>query len=141
MMMNNEPQSTIFGVHEFQFVPPDTLRFFLRGEFGDSDCEAYLDAIFQRVQGQTSTLYAIYDLTQLTRVAEGARKRLIHVKRAYPYGGIAVMVSTLSMRAVVEMMMRAGKLVAADRFGFPYKFVKSVEEADAWFDELRKKGS
>jgi len=137
--MSVESKRVIVGTHEFQFVAPDQLRFFLRDEFSDSDCIAYVDFVFQDDPNRAPVLYSIYDLTKMTRVAEAARKRVINVNRPYPYGGMAVMTSNFTTRALVGMVMRAGKLIAPERLSFPYKFVDSIDEANAWFDELRKK--
>lgn len=125
------------GMHEFRFVAPDRLIFAMRGEFTEADCGAYIDFVFLKDPARASILYSFYDLTKMTRVDERARKRVIRVNEKYPYGGIALTTANFSTRALVGMILRAGKLVAPDQLSFPYKFVNSMDEANAWFDELR----
>lgn len=129
------------GKHEFQFVPPDQVRFVFRGDFEESDADAYFDFIFKHADQCNKRLYSAYDLSAFKRASEGGRKRVINVGRPYPYAALAIVGANFSTRAVAGMILRAGRLVAPKTFNFPYKFVASMDDADAWFDELRNRKS
>ena len=129
----------VSGKHEFCFVPPDQVRFVMCGVFEDADAVAYLDFIQVHAHEGSGLLYGVYDLTHMTRMDEGARKRVVNVGQSYSFGGIAVIGASFSMRTLASMLLRAGKLLAPKYFNFPHKFVASMDDANAWFDELRRK--
>lgn len=139
-MSDPKVEAARVGAHEFRFIPPNQVHFVMRGEFTDADCIAYVNFASKCTPEGGGLMYGFYDLTQLGRVADGARKRVVDVQRPYQYGGMAVMVSTFSARVLVGMIMRAGRIISPDRLSYPYKFVSSIDEAQAWFDELRSKG-
>lgn len=132
-----EAETKIVGTHEFQFVPPDEIRFVLRGVLNDDDTRSYLDFLFAQGDKAGRKLYSAYDLSAWERVSEESRKLVINVERPYPYAALAIVGASFSTRALASMILRAGGLVAPKKFGFPWKFVASMAEAHAWFEELR----
>lgn len=127
------------GEHEFEFIAPDQLRFVIRGEFSDGDVDPYFDFIHSHANRCGTLIYGAYDLSGFTRVTSGARQRVVKVTRPYPYAALVVIGAGFSTRTLATMILTAGKLVAPNQFTFPIKFVSSVNEANAWFDELRSK--
>lgn len=137
-MSDLKVESARVGAHEFRFIPPDQMHFYMRGDLDDAHCIAFVDFTARHTPEGGGLMYAFCDLTQLGRVADGARRRVVNVQRPYQYGGMAVMVSTFSARVLVGMIMRAGKIIAPERLSYPYKFVSSLDEANTWFDDLRR---
>lgn len=134
----NEPNTTVrAGSNEFRFIPPDTVFFIFRGVFEDADAAAYLDFVFKQGDQSKTLLYSVYDISMFERATDAARKRVINVGQAYPYAAMALVGASFSTRAFASMVLTAGRLVAPKYFNFPYKFVSSFEDANAWFDELR----
>ena len=130
-------ESINVGAHEFQFVPPDQLRFRFCGVFLEKEVEAYLDFIYTHGSQANGKLYVAYDLSQWTRIDEGARKRTTAVEQPYPFEAMAITGANFSTRALASMLLRAGKVIRPAFFSFSYKFVASMDEANSWFDELR----
>jgi len=140
-MVDEMPSVITSNQHEFQFEPPDQLRFVIRGEFTDADVDPYLDFIFSQANRSGGLVYSVYDLSRFTRATAGARQRVVNVARPYPYAALAVIGAGFSTRTVATMILTAGKLVAPKHFTFPIKFFSSLDDANAWFDEIRKKRS
>jgi hypothetical protein len=138
-MSDLKPESVHVGSHEFHFIPPNQVHFVFRGVFDDVDAGAYLDFIFKYGDQCNGLLYSVYDISAFSRATDAGRKRVINVKRAYPYAAMALVGANFSTRAFAGMVLTAGRLVAPKHFNFPYKFVPTMDEANAWFDELRNK--
>ena len=137
-MSGTNPEPVRAGSNEFQFIPPDRVHFIFRGVFDDSDADAYLDFVFQHGDQSNRLLYAAYDLSAFTRATEAGRKRVINVGRPYPYAALAVIGASFSTRTVAGMILTAGRLIAPQKFNFPIKFLTTMTDAGAWFDEVRK---
>lgn len=138
--MIKEPHDAVrIADHAFWFVPPDQIHFAFRGEFAEGHADTYLDFVFKHADESGRPLYSMYDLSTFTRATEGGRKCVINVKRPYPYAALAVVGAPFSTRAVAEMILTAGRLIAPKHFSFPIKFWATAADAEAWFDELREK--
>jgi hypothetical protein len=137
-MRRSESEPVIAGPHECRFVPPDQVHFILRGEFTETHAGPYLDFIFSHGEQAGGRLYCVYDLTSFTRITAGGRERVVRVDRPYPFGALAVIGANFSSRTLAGMILSAGRLLAPKHFGFPHKFVVTMADAAAWFDELRK---
>ncbi|MBK9258931.1 MAG: hypothetical protein IPM54_03770 [Polyangiaceae bacterium] len=137
--MNDVKTELFVGTHEFRFVPPDQIHFVMRGEFKGAHVDPYFDFVFSHGESTGGLLYSVYDLSEFTRATESGRKRVINPGRLYPYAALAVIGASFSTRTVAKMILRAGKLVAPKHFNFPIKFVSTMDDAQAWFDELRRK--
>ncbi len=140
-MTNREPITIQVGAHEFKFVPPDVLRFKMRGAMSDEDAKAYLDFIHVHAEETGGLLYAAYDLSQFTRIDERARNRTTKVDKPYPFAGLVIVGASFSVRALAAMIIRAAKLIKPESVNFPHKFVATLAEAEAWIDELREKAA
>lgn len=138
-MSNIEARLIHVGAHEFEFVPPDKLRFTLRGALADDDAATYLDFIYAHAAKGMGRLYVSYDLAEMTRIDGQARQRVAKVLRPYPFAGIAIVGASFSTRMLVGMIIRAAKIIKPEFVDFPHKFMGSMAEADTWFDELRNK--
>lgn len=133
------PRVVTVGPHEFRFVPPDQLHFFFRGEFNGAQVDQYLDFVFAHGDQCNGPLYSVYHLNAFTRATESARKRVVNVGRKYPYAALAAVGANFATRVVAGMILTAGRLIAPQHFTFPVGFFPNVDEANAWFDELRRK--
>ncbi|HRI67862.1 MAG TPA: hypothetical protein PK156_26675 [Polyangium sp.] len=129
------------GTHEFEFVPPDVLRFKMRGAMLEEDAKAYLDFIHVHAEETGGLLYAAYELSQFTRIDEKARNRTTKVEKPYPFAGLVIVGASFSVRALAAMIIRAAKLIKPESVNFPHKFVATMAEAEAWIDELREKAA
>ena len=138
-MSRLETESINVGAHEFRFIPPDQLHFVMRGVFRNADAIAYLNFIRAHALDGKCLPYATFDLREMTRMDDAARKLVINVGQPYALGGVAVVGAGFSIRTLADMLIRAGKIIAPQYFTFPHKFVGTTDEAYAWFDELRAK--
>jgi len=134
-----KPETLHVGLHEFWFVPPDRIHFVMRDVFDVSQAVGYLDFIHSRASLCGGMLYASYDLSQLGRLTAEARLAVIKVDRPYPLAGLGIIGASFTIRSLTGMLMSAGRLLAPKAFGFPCRCFETLDEADAWFEELRAK--
>lgn len=138
--VNDEATVQVVGTHEFRFTPPRSLHFILRETLTETDAEAYIAFIHQHsAQADDVVLEATIELGELRRVTQSAQTTFIKAPQRYPYNGVAFVGAAFSIRILVEMIIKAGKVVAADQFKFDHKFVNSVAEAELFFEKLRRK--
>lgn len=128
---------TAFGTHEAWFVAPDEVHFIFRGEFTEEQADPYLNFAYAQADRVGKSLYAGYDLSAFSRTTDGARKRVIKTIRPYPYAAMAVVGTSFSTRIATNMILTAGRLVSPKHFEFPIKFLRTMVEANAWFDQIR----
>lgn len=138
-MNDTQKESVNVGAHEFQFIAPDQLRFAFCGALVENEVEVYLDFIYKHASLANRNLYVAYDLSQWTRIDEGARRRVTAVEQPYPFDAMAITGANFSTRALASMLLRAGKVIRPSYFAFSYKFVATMDDANAWFEELRAK--
>jgi hypothetical protein len=138
-MSSDETVTVIQGNHEFQFVPPDQVRFVLRGTVDEAEARALVKFIYHHADKAGRSLYCVYDMANFVRVTEAGRKVVVHVERPYPYTDVAVIGASFTTRVFLGMLVKAGRIVASKHFGFSMEFVESMDAANAWFDELRAK--
>ncbi len=138
-MAPHEPETLAVGPHEFRFNPPDRIHFVMGKVFDDAHARVYLDFIFTHASRPGTRLYASYELSKLERVTSAARRRIIHIDRPYPLGGLAIVGASFTVRTLASMILSAGRLLAPGFFDFPHRFVATLEQANAWFDTLRAK--
>src|SRR4051794_8452779 len=120
-MSGIEAEVVKIGDNEFRFLPPDQVRFVIRGVFEATDADTYLDFIFKYGDQCNGRLYSAYDLSAFTRATDAGRKRVINVGRPYPYAAMSMVGANFSTRTVAGMLMTAGKLLAPKHFDFPHK--------------------
>lgn len=136
-MTVEKEEHTSFGSHEAWFVAPDEVQFIFRGEFTEEQADPYLNFVYAQAERVGKPLYACYDLSAFSRTTDGARKRVIKTIRPYPYAAMAVLGTSFSTQIAANMILTAGRLVSPKHFEFPIKFLRTMVEAHAWFDQLR----
>jgi hypothetical protein len=138
-MTDEVPDVVVSNQHEYRFMPPDRCAFVLRGPFEEGDAAAYTQFIYQHADRLNTLLCATYDISKLTRLTDGARSHLMGVRRAFPLKRIALIGASFSTRMMATMVIRAGRMVAPDKWGFEYEFFPSPDEAETWLENPRSK--
>lgn len=137
--MEREAEVVLVGNHEFRFVPPNQIRFYIRGVFDGPEVEAHFQWGYKYADLLGSYVDCIVDMTKFERVTDSGRQRLTRVQRPYPYHGCALLGATFATKAIANMVISAGKLLAPKSFAYPIKFVDTWEEAESWLAELKEK--
>jgi len=138
-MRDPKADEMVVGVHEFRFVPPRRAIFVMRQVLEEEHVIAYMEFIDAHVSRNNGPLDALFDVSALTGVTPSARAKLVTGKRDLPYARVAIVGASFSIRTIVNMLLRAGKIVSPKKFSFAFKFVDSVDEANTWFDESPNK--
>lgn len=131
--------TVVSNQHEYRFMPPDRCAFVLCGAFEESDAAAYTQFIYQHADHNNTLLIATYDISKLARLTDGARSHLMGVRRAFPLKRIALIGASFSTRMMATMIIRAGRVVAPDKWGFEYEFFAAPDDAEAWLENPRSK--
>lgn len=138
-MMDHDDEPVIISTHEYRFVPPNEIRFHLRGTFDGPDVEAHFQFAFKYADRCGGWVNCVVDMTKFTRVTESARHLLTRPPRPYPYHGCALLGASFATRTIANMVISAGRVLTPKSFTYPIKFVNTWDEAHAWFEELEKK--
>ncbi|MBK9265437.1 MAG: hypothetical protein IPM54_37330 [Polyangiaceae bacterium] len=139
MRTDHDTEPLIVGPHEFRFVPPNQVRFYLRDTFDGPEVEAHLQFGYKYAELCGGLVECIVDMSQFKRVTESGRQRLTRVERPYPYHGCALLGGSFPTRTIANMIIAAGRVLTPKSFSFPIKFVDTWEDAEAWFQELQAK--
>ena len=137
-MSESKADKIIVGAHEFSFDPPRTVSFIMRGTFEEEHANAYNEFLSVHAGRCHEPLDGLFDLSALKAIAPSARKRVAEHGRTILFGAVAVVGASFSIRTVSSMLMRAGKIIAPKKIPFSVQFFDSVEDANAWFDTVRK---
>lgn len=133
-MTDEIPSIVMSNQHEFRFSPPRRFVFTLVGALTEEDTVAYLNFMFDHADRHNVRCSALYDLSRFERLTDGARTRLMRVDRAFPLTHLAVVGTSFTIRVVCAMLIRAGKLVAPEKWGFHTEFFATKAEAQAWLE-------
>jgi len=134
-----EAFTKIIGSHEVQFAPPDVIHVIIRGVLDEADVRELIHLTTSQSDLLGSKMCCICDMSQFERMTSAVRKVSVSVDRPYPYYAVAFLGASFATRTILEMVMRAGRIVSRKHFHFTHKFVISNDEALAFFDEQRRK--
>jgi hypothetical protein len=138
-MTDNDNEPVIIGPHEFRFVPPNQVQFYMRGTLDGPEVAAHLQFAYKYADRCGGLVDCIVDISKFERVTESGRNLLTRVERPYPYHGCALLGATFATRTIAMMIVSAGRVLAPKSFTHPIKFVDTWEEAEAWLEELPQK--
>lgn len=131
-------ETRLFGANECKFIPPDQVHFTFRGRVQEADAVVHNELLYTYADAAKRDVYVMYNLAQFEGDTYAARKRVNEIDRPHPYAGVAIIGANFAMRTLVGMIIRSGRLLSPERFKLPIRFVATMDEAQAWFDELRK---
>lgn len=121
------------GEHVFT-VRGDVISSTYSGDFTLAQAAQYLDLI-ETVLKEHPAYYAFGDVSRMGTLPAEARRLLVERHKSYRCAGAAVLGASTLLRSLILMTVRA--LTVLGRISTPVRFVKSEEEAQAWFDSLR----
>lgn len=121
------------GEHVFT-VHGDVISSTYSGDFTLAQAAQYLDLI-EAVLKEHRAYYAFGDVSRMGSLPADARRLIVERHKAYPCAGAAVLGASTLLRSLIVMTVRA--LTVLGRISTPVRFVKSEDEARAWFDSLR----
>ncbi len=138
MASDDQQILVISNQHEYRFFPPNRCAFVLRGVLEEDDAVAYTKFIYHHADQFNTLLDATFEITTLGRVTAGARTHFMSVTRSYPLRRIGFIGASFSIKMMVTMLIRAGRVVAPDKWGFDFEFVSTIQEAEAWLNNSPK---
>lgn len=138
-MSDHDTAPLVVGPHQFRFTPPNRVSFIFRDTFDEDHAAAYIHFVHAQADRCGGVLEGIVDVRGLSRVTAGARSRVTKAHKAYPYRHIALVGASFSMRTVIDMVIKAGRVIAPSTFTFSYAFVSTLAEGEAWLEAMRGK--
>ncbi len=137
--MSEELQDfVVSNQNEFRFIPPNRCKFDMIGTFAEADVHAYVEFLYQHADRHQVLFDAIYDISRLDRLTDGARKAFMSITRPFPLHRVALVGASFSIRVMTAMVIRAGRMIAPDKWAFEYEFVSTIHEAEAWLNKSPK---
>lgn len=137
--MNEFGEHVRIGAHEFLFIEPDEVHGIFRGVCEDDVGEAFRQFMYAHADRIDRRLFVLMDLTKFEWISPTSRRDIVAVNRPFPVRCGAFVGTGFSSRVLVNMVMKAGRVLAPKYFDFHYEFFATSAEAVVWFSELRKK--
>lgn len=134
MTSDDQQNFVMSNQHEFRFIPPNRCNFLMIGTFVEADVHAYVEFLNQHADRHQILFDAIFDISRLERLTEGARSAFMSITRPFPLNRVALVGASFSIRVMSSMVIRAGRLVAPDKWAFAYEFFSTIDDAEAWLN-------
>ncbi len=122
------------GPHRLEFEPPDVYHVRILAPVTPGEGLEVVRVLNEEILPLVSDVYVLIDLSaEAGTLSSGARKAVANVKPTWR--AVAVVGGSPLGRAVMNMTLRAFTLISGQQA--PTRMVKTVEEAHAFFDEVR----
>ncbi|MDC0712073.1 STAS/SEC14 domain-containing protein [Stigmatella sp. ncwal1] len=124
-----------FGPHTLSLEEPGIVRLVPRGHLQLKEIREMILPV-QEFKKRHDTLYLLVDAQQGTGFTAEARRALNDDRSLVPYVGVVFFGASFAMRAIANMMSRAGTLMGRPPV-YPTVFTATEEEARAWIAAQR----